>query len=142
MLVVLLVTRSSVCAMDDTKGYLLVAHHENPVITVDRDFIEQVFLVQQARWSDGVPIDVVLNDSVKTAEKFYHDIIRKTPSQYLIYRKKLLFNGTAIPPKSLTGDEEVIRYVAQHANSLGFISPLSLDWRVKSLSIEQPEGRQ
>ena len=142
MLAALFVSCINVYAIDKTKGYLLVVHPENPVTSLMHEYVEQLFLVKQTKWSDGVPVDVVINASGKAAEEFYQDIIGKTPGQYLIYRKKLLFNGMAIPPKSLQDDEEVIRYIAQHPNGIGFISPASLDWRVKALTIVQSSDRQ
>lgn len=138
LLVALLAPCTSVYAVDETKGYLVVVHPENPVATLTHEFVEQVFLVKQTTWADGVLVDVVLNASEEIAGAFYPDIIEKTPGQYLIYRKKLLFNGIAIPPKSMRDDEEVILYIAQHPNSIGFVSPGSLDWRVKPITISNP----
>ena len=118
------------------KDFALIVNLENPLDTISRRSVRQIFLNRQTHWPDGAAINIVLNDTSPSYEHFARKWLKKSPGQYLMFRKKLLFNGAALPPKRVKSDEEVIAFVRRHKNGIGVISTDSLGARVKKLDVE------
>ena len=96
---------------------------------------ERIFLSKKTEWSQGEHIHVVVNNNPEVYASFCREILKKTPQQYLLYRKKMLFNGSGIPPLVMNSDEEVKAFVAATKDAIGFIRKDSLDPSVKQLVI-------
>ncbi|MBU4262691.1 MAG: hypothetical protein KKC76_12620 [Proteobacteria bacterium] len=114
---------------------ILVVNHENPLTGITWRAAERIFLSKKTEWTQGEHIHVVVNNDPEVYASFCREILKKTPLQYLLYRKKMLFNGSGIPPRVMNNDEEVKNFIAATKDAIGFIRNDSLDFRVKQLVI-------
>jgi len=114
---------------------ILVVNHDNTLAGITARAAELIFLSKKTEWTQGEHIHVVVNNDPEAYAAFCREILRKTPLQYLLYRKKMLFNGSGIPPLVMDTDEEVKNFIAATRDAIGFISKDSLDPRVKQLVI-------
>ena len=114
---------------------VLVVNPDNPLSGITWRAAERIFLSKKTEWTQGELIHVVVNNDPEVYASFCRDILKKTPLQYLLYRKKMLFNGSGIPPRVMNNDEEVKDFVAASKDAIGFIRKDSLDPRVKELVI-------
>lgn len=114
---------------------VLVVHNNNSISTLSKRNAELIFLGKKTRWSSGDPVHVAVNNEKDAYDTFCREILKKTPGQYLLYRKKMLFNGSGIPPLPMENDDEVKNFVAESRQAIGFINRKSLDTRVKQLII-------
>ncbi|MFH1216172.1 MAG: hypothetical protein V1706_06700 [Pseudomonadota bacterium] len=115
--------------------FVLIVNTNNPIDSLSRRSTELIFLGKKTRWLSGFPVHVAVNNEKDTYDAFCREILNKTPGQYLIYRKKMLFTGSGIPPQVMESDDEMINFVSGSRLAIGFIKTESLDSRVKKLTI-------
>jgi len=115
---------------------ILVVNHDNSLAAISERAAERIFLGKKTEWShEGGHIHVVVNNDPRIYPVFCRQILKKTALQYLLYRKKMLFTGSGLPPLIMENDEEVKTFVAENRDAIGFIRKDSLDSRVKQLFI-------
>ncbi len=117
--------------------FVLVVHPGNDVVSISSQDVELIFLSRKRMWPDGETIAAVINENPKIYGVFSYTVLKRSPRQYLLFRKKMLFRGQGMPPPSVQTDKEVIEYVATHVGGLGYVSPEAVTPTVKVVSISQ-----
>ncbi len=120
------------CATD----VILVTSNANPLSSITRRTAQLIFQGKKTKWMNGEHIAVLVNNQQDVYSAFCKKILKKTPKQYLIYRKKMLFTGSGIPPLVEKDDDAVKTFLSQVKNGISFIDRKSLDSKVKELKIE------
>ncbi len=116
-------------------SFVLVVNAENKVESISRQDAELIFLSKKRIWGDDENIHVIINENPQIYSSFSYSVLRKTPRQYLIFRKKMLFRGQGMPPPTVRSDQEVVDFVASNQNGIGFVSPESVTSKVKVVQI-------
>jgi ABC-type phosphate transport system substrate-binding protein len=133
LLLLMLLLKGNACLASEV---ILVVHKDNRLTGITRRAAELIFLSRKTEWNQGEHIHVVVNNDPEVYGAFCRDILLKSPLQYLIYRKKMLFTGSGIPPLTMSSDAEVKAFIAATNDSIGFIRRDSLDSRVKELIVQ------
>jgi ABC-type phosphate transport system substrate-binding protein len=108
-------------------GYKIIVNPNNPITSVDRDFVRDAYLKKITEWGNGAalrPID--LSARFPQRDRFTQDVVRKTPSQLKSYWNQQIFSGKGVPPPEADSVDDVIGYVLEHAGAVGYI-PASAD---------------
>lgn len=106
----------------------------NPKAGADSLNSEQVaafFLGKASSLPGGLSQALDLPDSAATRDLFYSKVAGKAPSQVKAIWARLAFSGKATPPRELATSEEVKRFVAAHAEAIGYIEKSAVDSSVK-----------
>jgi len=109
-----------------------VVSAENPVSTLSKSQIADIFLGKMTRFPDGreaSPIDQVENSSER--EEFYLKFAGKAPAQIKAYWSKIIFTGRGRPPPEVSNDVEVKKFIAKHPDAIGYIEQKWVDDSVK-----------
>lgn len=117
--------------------FVLVVNAAKDVATISRQDAELIFLSRKRSWADGENIAVVINENPKIYNSFSYTVLKRSPRQYLLFRKKMLFRGQGMPPPTVKTDREVIEFVAADINGLGYVSPEAVTSAVKVVLISQ-----
>jgi len=117
--------------------FVLVANVDNEVTSINRVQAERMFLGKKRRWPDGKKASVIINENPEIYESFSHTVLRRSPHQFLNFRKKMLFRGQGMPPPTVKTDRDVIEFVAGHVGGLGYVDPEAVTLAVKIISISQ-----
>lgn len=117
--------------------FVLVVNVHNEVTSISRKDVELIFLSKKRSWPDGKNIAVVINENPKTADSFSNTVLKRSPHQFLVFRKKMLFRGQGMPPPSLKTDKAVIEFVAGHVGGISYVSPDAVTSAVKVIPITQ-----
>ncbi|MBU0679877.1 MAG: ABC transporter substrate-binding protein [Proteobacteria bacterium] len=131
----LFVAGSGNCRAD--ADFVLVVNVGNDVARLSPHEVELIFLSRKRIWPDGGNIAAVINENPKIYESFSYTLLKRSPRQYLIFRKKMLFRGQGMPPPTVQTDQEVIDFVAAHVGGLGYVSPEAVTPAVKVVPISQ-----
>ena len=115
--------------------FALVVNIDNKVSTISRTQAELMFLGKKRSWPDGKTIAVIINENPQIYDSFSHTVLRRSPRQFLIFRKKMLFRGQGMPPPSVKTDKEVIEFISAHVGGIGYVSPEAVPLTVKILQI-------
>jgi hypothetical protein len=118
-------------------GFIVIVHPNNPVSSVDSDFLRDAFFKKTTHWRHGPairPIDLAGN--VRVHDEFARDILKKTPAQLRAYWVQRIFSGTEIPPPSADSPANVIAYVIANPGTLGYLPTGVSPGRAKVVSIK------
>ncbi len=109
---------------------------DNPVDTLSRSEVSNIFLGKTRQFPDGRParpIDQPETSPGRTA--FYIAISNKQPAELKAYWSKMIFTGRGQPPPIVVDDEAVKARLARHPDAIGYIDDAALDARVKVVNV-------
>lgn len=89
--------------------------------TLNSTDIQQIFLGRKTRWPDDQNVNFVVMKEGEVHTEFLRDYVAKTPSQYQIFWKKMIFTGQAKAPITVDSPEEVLGYVSSTPGAIGYV---------------------
>jgi len=110
------------CA-DSRPEFLVIVHPQNPVASVGRAFLADLYLKRATRWEDGElarPIDQRADSAARRV--FSESVLKRSVAAVKRYWQQRIFSGRDLPPPELDGDEAVVSYVASHRGAIGYVS--------------------
>lgn len=105
--------------------------HPSNANALNKKTFKKIFLGKSKKFPDGnqvIPIDLTVGDA---REQFLNNVIGKSESQLKAYWSKLIFTGKGQAPKSVDTEAEVIKFVSQTPDAIGYISDGAVDDTVK-----------
>jgi len=101
----------------------IIVHVKNPTQQVSRKFLADAFLRKITFWKSGeaiAPVD--LDAESKTRREFSDLILLKPVTAVRNYWQQMIFSGQSVPPVEFDSEKRVIQYVAEHPNSIAYVS--------------------
>ncbi len=117
--------------------FYLIVHPSNPVTSVDRGLLLDMFLRKTTRWPNEQvvrPIDLPTNSP--TRERFSSEALGRSVSAVKAYRLQVIFSGHGVPPPELDSDEQVVRFVARTEGAIGYVSATAKIEGAKMISLK------
>lgn len=115
-------------------GVVLVAGAKSGASKLTAEQATQLFLGKSAALpgaGEAVLIDQAEGSPVRDA--FYGKVVGKSPAQVKAIWSRLVFSGSAKPPKEAANAAEVKKLVAADPNAVGYIDSADVDGSVKVL---------
>jgi len=115
-------------------GIAVIVSPDNASSPMNKKEVARLFLKKNKTFRTGMkaePLDQSNDDA--TRNSFYKNVVNKNPSQLSSYWSKMIFTGRATPPIMVGNDENVINFVLNNINAIGYIDTRSVDKRVKVL---------
>ena len=113
---------------------VVVVNKDNPITTISQKEGKKIFLGVSRHFQHGAKIDLVdQKGNGELREDFYSLIAEKTVSQINSRWAGLIFSGEAIPPDQVNDSAEVIQWLEDHPNGIGYIDSAFIDERVKTI---------
>lgn len=103
--------------------FRVVVSSSNPLASLTRAQVSQLFLKKVTRWDHGgkvLPVDQL--EKSATREAFSVRIHGRDVRAIKSYWQVQLFSGIATPPPELSTDAEVLSYVRSNANAIAYVS--------------------
>jgi ABC-type phosphate transport system substrate-binding protein len=117
-------------------GFLVVVNQANPVSSLSRQELSDLFLKKSSEWPGlGRVLPVDQPEGAAVREIFNREIHRKTSSAVRAYWQQRVFSGRDVPPPEKEGDQEVLAYVRKNAGAIGYLSPKASTEGVKVLEV-------
>jgi len=124
-------------AFADDEHFVVIVHRDNPVRSVDRDFLRGAYLKKATDWSHGETIRPVdLSTRFEVRELFTRVVLRKTPAQLRSYWNQQIFSGKGTPPVEADSVNEMLDYVASNAGAIGYLPAGASPARVKVVEVK------
>jgi len=117
-------------------GFIVVVNEGNPVPSLSRPEISDLFLKKSSEWPKlgrVLPVDQPEGSAVR--ESFNREIHRKSSTAIRAYWQQRVFSGRDVPPPEKDGDQEVLAYVRKNAGAIGYLSPKASTEGVKVLEV-------
>lgn len=110
---------------DAAPAFVVVVHVSNPQTTLTQADLSKLFLKKLKIWpTTNIPVLPV--DQLETAvvrEHFSDQILGKKIAALKAYWQKEIFSGRSVPPPEKETDADVLKYVAENAGALGYVTP-------------------
>jgi ABC-type phosphate transport system substrate-binding protein len=111
-----------------------VVSADNPVSTLSRDQVVDIFLGKRNYFPDGRPAEPIDQaEGSDTRDVFYLEVTGKSPAQVKAHWSKIIFTGRGQPPREAANSAEVKQYVAGNPNAIGYIDRKMMDGSVKAV---------
>jgi ABC-type phosphate transport system substrate-binding protein len=91
---------------------------EDMLNTID---IKQIYLGKKSTWSDSTRITLYYHGDLGITEEFLKLYVGKTPAQFDIYWKKMVFTGKGSMPVKKNNDKAMIQAISEKKGAIGFI---------------------
>ena len=89
--------------------------------------IKRIFLGKLKKFPDGSKVMPINQGNDATArQEFDRKVLGKSATQIKSYWAKVVFSGKGGPPAEMTNAAEVIEYVSQNANGIGYVETSEL----------------
>jgi len=117
--------------------FKIIVHPDNPIASVDRDFLRGAFLRKATTWRDGKPIQPVgLAEGTRARTRFIEDVLQKSEAQLRSYWVQRIFSGTGVPPPEADSPSAAIQYVLTYPGGIGYLPIDAPAGRAKVLELE------
>jgi ABC-type phosphate transport system substrate-binding protein len=133
LLLVLIALPLEAVATRDAVSIIVPAGLE--IESLDHSAVNRIFLGKTRQWQNRESIVMTVNRDKEAMALFCEQLAHKTPRQFFMYWRKQLYSGHSMLPKQFDTDQQIINFVAEHPNSIGFIASPVTDPRVKELVI-------
>ena len=118
--------------------YKVVVNSTNTVSTLARDNLSRIFLKKTTTWPNDqkvVPVDQATNAPSRRA--FSKAILAREPSEIAAYWNQMIFSGRGLPPVTKATDSEVLAFVRDNPNAIGYVAAdAKLGDGVKTLTVQ------
>jgi ABC-type phosphate transport system substrate-binding protein len=103
--------------------FVVVVHESNPTTTISRDELSRIFLKKITVWRTRRPVTVVdQRESSNVREQFTRTIHHREVSSVASFWQQQIFAGRAVPPAQRTSDADVMTFVANNPDAIGYVS--------------------
>ncbi len=104
-------------------SFQVIVHPSNPLRSIDKTELGQLFLKKKTKWSYGTvakPVDQKLSSAVRQA--FSKAVLNKPVSAVNAYWQQRIFSGRDVPPPQKSSDAAVVHYVSFNRGAVGYVS--------------------
>jgi len=107
----------------DERAFHIVVHPGNPVMTLRRADVAELFLKKVKRWKHSIDVEPV-DQSERSAVRaeFAKSVLGRSTGDLRAYWEQQVMNGGANPPRVRATDDEVIRHIQQTPGAIGYVS--------------------
>jgi len=136
LLVLLALGTLASAAAPPPPAFKLITHPDNPVSTLKSTQVAAFFLKKDTTWDGGalvLPVDLPEDSPLRAA--FSQAVLRKSVHAVEAYWQQRIFSGRDVPPTRRASEEEVLAYVREHRNAIGYVSISAPETGVKVVSL-------
>jgi ABC-type phosphate transport system substrate-binding protein len=118
-------------------GYVVIVNEANPVSSISRQQIADIFMKVLAEWPNGggeaFPVDQPARAAVRDA--FSRSVHGRPAAAVAAWWGQQMFSGRATPPPQRPNDRGVIAFVRGNAAAVGYVAAGSASPDVKVLRV-------
>jgi len=114
---------------------VIIGNRTLPFDTISKKDLVAIFKQKKTIWENNEKLHIVLLEGGKIHKLFLWTYLRKTPIQYTLYWKKLVFTGKGNIPITFRTEKNLMKHVALTGGAIGYISKKIKPHRVKVIKI-------
>ena len=115
----------------------IVVNTSNSIDSISLDQLNRIFSKKSKTFENGVPALPIAQKNSRQVTVYFNKVVMKKNAQQLkYYWSRKMFSGSSKPPKSLSSDTEVVKFVSSLKNAIGYVSKLPEDNNVKVIPIK------
>ena len=104
---------------------MVVVSASNPLRSITRETLAELFLGQRVRLRDGSAPEPVMTNAAAERAQFFSTVLRRPAAEYRSAWAAQQFGGRRRAPPELAGPDAIKAHLQRHALAIGYL-PLSL----------------
>ena len=132
MISFLLMSLSVFCLAGD---YTVLVNTDNQIDKISKDDLKSILLGKKTTWEDGQKIKVAVYKDNDTHKAILKDMVKKSPMQFSLYWKKIVFSGSGTPIKIVKDETEMVNFIINNPTAIGYISTAHKNEKIKIIQI-------
>jgi ABC-type phosphate transport system substrate-binding protein len=117
--------------------YVVIVHGSNPITTIDRRLVSDLFLKRRALWADGRPVvPVDQGERSQVRERFSEEVHGKSTMAIRAFWQQQIFSGKGTPPVQKPSDRAVADLVAATPGAIGYVAAGAVPAGVRVVPIQ------
>lgn len=118
------------------EDFKVIVNSGNPISSISKTKLSKIFLKKTTQWDNGDEVLVVdQKEKSEVRDKFSHAVHGKSAANIKKYWMKAIFSGSDNPPPIKKSDKEVIEFVKENANAIGYVAANANTEGVKIIEI-------
>lgn len=113
---------------------VVIVNNENSVSELSKREVIDLYMGKKLNFPDGENVNALdqeMDSDIR--ETFYKSLVNKSVPQVNAYWARLLFTGRVKPPKTLADSTEILQWVQNTPQAIGYIDSTLLDDSVKEV---------
>src|SRR5262249_46358480 len=94
----------------------------NPVTSVSRGLLSDIFFKKTTRWANDTaiqPVDGTVGSEVR--RRFSEQVLQRSVMAVKSYWQQVVFARRRVPPRELESDADIVTYVSNHPGAVGYV---------------------
>ena len=116
-------------------GMTIVANENVSDTYLSKSNIKEIFLGKQTKWSDSTRVNFVVSNDTALHQNFLKSYIGRSPSQFQMHWRNMVFTGQGRSPISFKSDQAVLDFVSRTSGAVGYINGSPGTANVKTITI-------
>lgn len=112
----------------DAEELVVVMARQGDTVTLTRNQVVDIFLGRLQQLPDGrriIPLDQA--EQSEARERFYREVLERTPAQVRAHWARLVFTGRGSPPRSVALPESVVGAIHEDSRVIAYLYRRDLD---------------
>jgi ABC-type phosphate transport system substrate-binding protein len=123
-------------AAAQAEGFLVIVNEANPVTSLSRQQVSDMFMKQTRQWEEGGDVHPVDQPAVALVrDAFSRAVHGKPASAVASWWGQQMFSGRAVPPPQRGTDRAVNTFVRGDTLAIGYVNPGTAEAGVKVVRI-------
>lgn len=132
----LLLSLTIVPASSFAEDVVVIANRSIHEDSMSKGDIEKIFLGKK-KYIDNVQLKIVMQRDKEMQSLFLQKFSNKSPSQFDIYYKRLIFSGKGEAPRVVMNNREMLSFVSNTPGAIGYVSSsVAISGDVKTINIQ------
>ncbi len=113
----------------------LIVHPSNDAV-MDKALVKKIYMGRSRNFANGRKAEPVDLESGEVKDYFLDAYLQKDQGMVDAYWARMIFSGTALPPKVLKTQQEVLDFVASHPEGIGYVDGSLVNGSVKAVVLK------
>lgn len=102
---------------------MIIANQNVAEDSLSPDDVQKIYSGKKTKWSDNATIVLSVLDGSDTHKAFLKQFVKKSPSQFKMTWKKMVFTGKGTSPEKFKDMKGLVDFVAKTDGAIGYITP-------------------
>ena len=113
---------SIVPSLAEDNSIIIIGNRDLPFDTISKKELADIFKQKKTIWENDKKLHIVILNGGETHKRFLWTYLRKTPVQYKLHWKTLLFSGKGRSPMIFRTEKDLMKHVSLTGGAIGYIS--------------------
>ncbi len=104
---------------------VIIINSDVPDTALSKEDVKKIYSGHKTKWSNNDSIVLTVIQKSELHKAFLKEFVKKTPSQFKMNWKHLMFSGKGKIPKTFNTIEQMVDYVAKNEGAIGYVAASS-----------------